>query len=79
MFTLVLTINPAFLRAKGRLLWVFFYAWHGLGMLLVAVLAASSLARYRPPAKRAGLWKNTGKPGGRLGVVTVSEITKHTG
>jgi hypothetical protein len=38
--TLVVTINPAFLRAKGRLRWVVFYAWHGLGMLLVAVLAA---------------------------------------
>ncbi len=50
-------------------------AW--AGMLLVAVLAATSPARYKPQAKRAGLWKNTGKPRGRLEVVTVSEITKH--
>jgi lipopolysaccharide/colanic/teichoic acid biosynthesis glycosyltransferase len=40
MTTLVLTNNPAFLRAKGRLRWVFFYAWHGLGMLLITMLAA---------------------------------------
>jgi lipopolysaccharide/colanic/teichoic acid biosynthesis glycosyltransferase len=40
MSTLVLTNNPAFLRARGRLRWVLFSAWHGLGMLLVAMLAS---------------------------------------